>query len=124
MEFISFLGDIRLKVRHASVVVITSLCDLAPPCQPSLVLAFLVDRLPGQEGQRMLNGQELAEIEHYMREEHRKDLEALERLKRFLPENDSAPADGPLSAPQPENVGGESVDASDDLADFMYQREI
>ena len=72
----------------------------------------------------MLNGQELAVIEHYMREEHRKDLEALERLKRFLPENDSAPADSPLSAPQPENVGGESVDASNDLADFMYQREI
>ena len=72
----------------------------------------------------MLNGQELAEIEHYMREEHRKDLEALERLKRFLPENDNAPADSPLSAPQPENVGGESVDASNDLANFMYQREI
>jgi hypothetical protein len=72
----------------------------------------------------MLNAQELAKIEHYMREEHRKDLEALERLKRFLPENDSAPVDSPLSAPQPENVGGESVDASNDLADFMYQREI
>ena len=72
----------------------------------------------------MLNGQELAEIEHYMREEHRKDLEALERLKRFLPENDSAPDDSPLSAPQPENVGGEPVDASNDLANFMYQREI
>jgi hypothetical protein len=72
----------------------------------------------------MLNGQELAEIEHYMREEHRKDLEALERLKRFLPEHDSAPADRPLSSPQPENAGRESVDASNDLADFMYQREI
>jgi hypothetical protein len=72
----------------------------------------------------MLNGQELAEIEHYMREEHRKDLEALKRLQRFLPENDSAPADSPLSAPQPENAGGQSVDASNELADFMYQREI
>ena len=72
----------------------------------------------------MLNGQELAEIENYMREEHRKDLEALERLKRFLPENDSAPADSPLSGPQPENVAGESVDAPNDLADFMYQREL
>jgi len=38
----------------------------------------------------MLSGQELEKIESYMREEHRKDLEALERLKRFLPENDSA----------------------------------
>ncbi len=72
----------------------------------------------------MLSPQELAKIEHYMREEHRKDLEALERLKRFLPENDSAPADSPRSAPQPENVDRESADASNDLAEFMYQREL
>ena len=39
----------------------------------------------------MLSAQELAKIEHYMREEHRKDLEALERLKRFLPENAALP---------------------------------
>jgi hypothetical protein len=72
----------------------------------------------------MLNGQELAEIEHYMREEHRKDLEALERLKRFLPENDSAPADTPLSGHQPENVGGEFEDTTKGLTDLLYQREI
>ncbi|HKM46382.1 MAG TPA: hypothetical protein VJX69_02280 [Terriglobales bacterium] len=72
----------------------------------------------------MLSGQELAKIERYMREEHRKDLEALERLKRFLPENESAPADNPISGPQPEHIDGESADASNDLADFMYQREL
>ena len=72
----------------------------------------------------MLNSQELAKIERYMREEHRKDLEALERLKRYLPENNSASADTPLSGPQPENVAGESADAPNDLADFMYQREL
>jgi len=74
----------------------------------------------------MLSAQELAKIEHYMREEHRKDLEALERLKRFLPENDSALAASPTSGPQPENVDRESVEASNsnDLADFMYLREL
>ncbi len=81
----------------------------------------------------MLSSQELAKIEHYMREEHRKDLEALERLKRFLPErflpeNDSAPAYNPVSGPQPENITGESADASadvsNDLSDLMYQHEI
>ncbi len=72
----------------------------------------------------MLSGQELAKIERYMREEHRKDLEALERLKRFLPENESAPADSPISGPQPEHIDRESADASNDLADFMYQREL
>jgi len=72
----------------------------------------------------MLSAQELAKIEHYMREEHRKDLEALERLKRFLPQNDSAPPDTPPSEPQPESVDGKSVDASNDLAEFMYQREL
>ncbi len=71
----------------------------------------------------MLNAQELAKIEHYMREEHRKDLEALERLNRFLPENDSAPADSPPSGLEPEHIEGESVE-SNDLADFMYQREL
>ncbi len=73
----------------------------------------------------MLNSQELAEIEHYMREEHRKDLEALERLKRFLPEHDSAPADTPLDdGLQPENVGGEFKDMAKDLTDLLYQHEI
>ena len=72
----------------------------------------------------MLSSQELAKIEHYMREEHRKDLEALERLKRFLPENESTPPDGPISAPQPEHTDGESADAPSDLADFMYLREL
>lgn len=33
----------------------------------------------------MHNADQLAEMEKSMREEHRKDLEALERLKRFLP---------------------------------------
>ncbi|MGO9403078.1 MAG: hypothetical protein ACLPVW_06345 [Terriglobales bacterium] len=74
----------------------------------------------------MLSSQELAKIEHYMREEHRKDLEALERLKRFLPENDTAPAESPVSSHQPENITGESVDASNsnDLSDLLYQHEI
>ena len=74
----------------------------------------------------MLSGQELAKIERYMREEHRKDLEALERLKRFLPENDNAPADASPSEPQPENVARESVEPSNsnDLTDFMYLREL
>ena len=74
----------------------------------------------------MLSAQELAKIEHYMREEHRKDLEALERLKRFLPENDNAPADASPSEPQPENVARESVEPSNsnDLTDFMYLREL
>ncbi len=72
----------------------------------------------------MLSTQELAKIEHYMREEHRKDLEALERLKRFLPENESAPAASPPSGVQADNIAGESADASNDLTDFMYQREL
>lgn len=72
----------------------------------------------------MLNAQELAEIERYMREEHRKDLEALERLKRFLPEHDSAPADSPASGLQPEKTHGELEDTTKDLTDLLYQHEI
>jgi hypothetical protein len=72
----------------------------------------------------MLSGQELEEIERYMREEHRKDLEALERLKRFLPEHDSAPAESPLSGFQSEHIQGESVNTTTDLTDFLYQREL
>ncbi|MFZ0480454.1 MAG: hypothetical protein WAL71_15035, partial [Terriglobales bacterium] len=63
-------------------------------------------------------------IESYMREEHRKDLEALERLKRFLPENDSAPAEGELSGLQPEHIDREHREATNDLTDLLYQREI
>jgi len=72
----------------------------------------------------MRSGQQLAEMERDMIEEHRKDLEALERLKRFLPKNGSAPARSPVSGLQPENTDGEFVDISNDLTEFLYQREV
>jgi hypothetical protein len=44
-----------------------------------------------QEGD-MLQADQIAAIERAMAEEHRKDLEALERLKRFLPKNGHEPS--------------------------------
>jgi hypothetical protein len=72
----------------------------------------------------MLSGQELEKIERYMREEHRKDLEALERLKRFLPDDPSAPAEGSLSGCQPEATQEEVAAATNELTGLLYQREI
>ena len=72
----------------------------------------------------MLSGQELAKIERYMREEHRKDVEALERLKRFFPENETAPAAGSISGLQPEGIDRESGDTSTEITDLLYQHEI
>ena len=72
----------------------------------------------------MRNGQQRAEMERDMCEEHRKDPEAFERLKRFLPKNDIAPAPSPLSGLRPENIDGEFVDTTNDLTEFLYQREV
>lgn len=45
------------------------------------------------KGVQVLNEEQIAEIERAMREEHTRDLEALQRLKRYLPSNSrSAPA--------------------------------
>ena len=71
----------------------------------------------------MLSGQELAKIERYMREEHRKDVEALERIKRFLPEDETAPASA-ISELQSEDIDRESGDTSKDVTDLLYQHEI
>ena len=72
----------------------------------------------------MLDAQQLAEIEHYMREEHRKDIEALERLRRYLPDHDSAPAESPLRGLEPGKAEGEFADSTDDLTEFLYQHEV
>ena len=72
----------------------------------------------------MRSGQQLAEMERDMLEEHRKDLEALERLKRFLPKNSRAPAQNPPNGLQPENIDEELADTTDDLTEFLYQREV
>jgi len=44
----------------------------------------------------MPNADQLAEMEQSMMEEHRKDREALDRLKRFLPKNGSGPQFAPV----------------------------
>jgi len=72
----------------------------------------------------MLDAQQLAEIEHYMREEHRKDIEALERLKRYLPDHDSAPAESRPSGLEPGKIEGEIADTTNDLTEFLYQQEV
>lgn len=72
----------------------------------------------------MLSGQELEKIERYMREEHRKDLEALERLKRFLPDDPRIPTEGSLSGCQSENTQEEVAVVTNELTDLLYQREI
>jgi hypothetical protein len=72
----------------------------------------------------MQNGQQLAEMEHDMLEEHHRDLEAMERLKRFLPHDDRAPARSPVSGLQAEHTGEEPADIPSDLTEFMYQREV
>jgi hypothetical protein len=72
----------------------------------------------------MLDAQQLAEIEHYMREEHRKDIEALERLKRYLPDHESAPVEGPLRGREPGNIEGKSAESTTDLTEFLYQHEV
>ncbi len=63
-------------------------------------------------------------MEQEMIEEHRKDVEALERLKRFLPKDDRTPAQAPLRGIQLENSVGESLDTADDLTEFLYQSEV
>jgi len=81
----------------------------------------------------MLSGQQLAEIELDMIEEHRKDIEALERLKRFLPKkNGGASVEGSVSGIQAEHNNGEFLNstaettepATNDIAAFLYQHEI
>ena len=72
----------------------------------------------------MLSGQELAKIERYMREEHRKDVEALERIKRFLPENETGAAESSISGLQSDNIDRGSGDASTEITDLLYQHEI
>ena len=72
----------------------------------------------------MPSGEQLAEMEREIIEEHRKDLEALERLKRFLSKSGSTTAESPLRGIQLEDSGGESVDGTDDLTEFLYQSEI
>jgi hypothetical protein len=52
----------------------------------------------------------LAAMESAMREEHRKDLEALQRLKRFLPANSAAPTQQPP-------VDAKHADTNDDSHD-------
>jgi len=71
----------------------------------------------------MLDDQQLAEIENYMREEHRKDLEALDRLKRYLLDHDRVP-ESPLSRLEPRNIEGNLVDNPGDLTGFLYQQEL
>jgi hypothetical protein len=56
-----------------------------------------------------MNQEQIAEIERHMREEHRKDLEALARLKRFLPQNG-------LSHPVPA-AEVEQIDLDEDFED-------
>src|SRR5579872_448501 len=41
-----------------------------------------------------MDSQQIAEMERAMEEEHRKDRDALQRLKRFLPQNNNVSATG------------------------------
>jgi hypothetical protein len=59
----------------------------------------------------MYDSKTLAAMEQSMREEHRKDLEAFERMKRFLPKNGSAPKHTTI-------IDAESVDTDDDSLDL------
>jgi hypothetical protein len=67
----------------------------------------------------MLDAQQRAEIEHYMREEHQKDIQALERLKRYLPDHDSAPVESPLRGVEPGKIEREFADSTNDLTEFL-----
>jgi hypothetical protein len=59
----------------------------------------------------MYDSKTLAAMEQSMRDEHRRDLEALERLKRFLPANGNAPA-------QSKTIDAPIVDTNDDALDL------
>jgi hypothetical protein len=59
----------------------------------------------------MYDSKTITAMEHSMREEHRKDLEAFERMKRFLPANGRAPK-------QPTIIDAEPVDTDDDSLDL------